>query len=817
MAASDLVGSTFDGWRITALLGQGGMGAVLRATNVRTGQEGAFKVIVAGKTGPKPAARLKREVELLSRLSHPGVVKVLDAGSLPTGRPYYVMELVAGRGLDAILNDEAPLPPRRAALLVARAARALGHAHAQAIIHRDVKPTNIIVREGDEPVVLDFGLAKAVFEDEAERLSVTGQLLGTVAYMSPEQAGTGKEVGPPSDVFSLGIILYELLTGVAPFEGDSAMNVLAKIQTDDPPPLRAHVEGVPAPLEAVCLKALAKSAALRYRDGDAFALDLERFLEGRRTEAKIRSPGRGKATAALVALVALVALSVGLVRGRAPDPVVAEEARKTAHAYAVQAAQQLRKGTLEAAAAEVAHGHAQGATDVPLLDAAEGLVLDGQGRTAEAAPLLERARASATPEIDELFPDHRVDEALARALVAAGRPADAVKALDRALARGVDARSTGGARLKLLRAKARLAAHDEAGALPDYEAARLVLAAQDPRAAMEPELAHAYAARAWSRLATDKTGAVRDLRAAAELDRSVFQGDDARKAAEVLETAARSALDGMAGSIDDPRRAAADRVREVHALYDLAVLLDPTRVATATDFLEKEAPLATPPDANDGVRFLVAARYRKLSVPLANPEVILGNMAEAVASLRAELDRAGKDPVKISSAYQTFSHVHRRQWPDAAFEAEEELRALCPPELLPRWKFIRGLTLGVMNRTEDAHRLLEEAVMDSAPLAPREHLEALFWCGAFENDSKRFPEDAVRHLSELVAIQDREQLPYENGWPFLHLGESLMQLGKIEEANQALMRGYQYGKFDDKRGGDLRTRINLGRDKLRGH
>jgi tetratricopeptide (TPR) repeat protein len=817
MPASDLVGSTFDGWRITALLGQGGMGAVLRATNVRSGEEGALKVIVAGKTGPKPAARLKREVELLSRLSHPGVVKVLGAGSLPNGRPYYVMELVPGRGLDAILNDEAPLPPRRAALLVARAARALGHAHGQAIIHRDVKPTNIIVREGDEPVVLDFGLAKAVFEDEAERLSVTGQLLGTVAYMSPEQAGTGKEVGPPSDVFSLGIILYELLTGVAPFEGDSAMNVLAKIQTDDPPPLRAHVEGVPAALEAICLKALAKEAALRYRDGDALALDLERFLAGRRPEARLRSRGRGKATAALVILAGLVALGVGLVRGRAPDPAVAEEARKTAHAYAVQAAEQLRKGTLDAAAAEVAHGRAQAATDVPLLDAVEGLILEGQGKAAEAAPLLERARASTTTEIDELFPDHRVDEALARALVAAGRAADAVKALDRAIAHGVVARSTSGARLKLARARARLAAHDETGALPDYEAARLVLAAQDARAAMEPEFAHAYAARAWSRLASDRAGAVRDLRAAAELDRSVLQGDDARRAAEVLETAARSALDGMAGSIDDPRRATAERVREVHALYDLAVLLEPTRVATATDLLEKEAPLATLPDANDGVRFLVAARYRKFSVPLANPEVILGNLVEPVAALRADVDRAGKDAAKICAAYQQFSHVHRRQWPDAAFEAEEELRALCPPELLYRWKVIRGLTLGVMNRTEDAHRLLEEAVKDSTARPPGEHVEALFWCGAFENDSKRFPEDAVRHLTDLVAIQDREKIPFENGWPFLHLGESYVQLGKFEEADQALMRGYEYGKFDDKRGGDLRTKVNLGRDRLRGH
>ncbi|RMG12860.1 MAG: serine/threonine protein kinase, partial [Planctomycetota bacterium] len=261
-------------YRILGELGRGGMGVVYRAQD-RAGRDVALKVL-GGRLNPASRARFRREAELTARLRHPGIVRVHDAGEVG-GVPFVAYELVSGgRTLDLASRD---LDREARVRLLAEAARALGHAHAQGLVHRDVKPENVLVDPEGKPHLADFGLA---WSGGADRLTRTGAFVGTPSYMAPEQFD-GSQTGPPApsaDVWSLGVMLYELLAGVRPFEGSTLIELAARIRDGDYPPLRSRDPSLPRALEAVCAKALAVRPEERYPDAGALAADLEAYLRG---------------------------------------------------------------------------------------------------------------------------------------------------------------------------------------------------------------------------------------------------------------------------------------------------------------------------------------------------------------------------------------------------------------------------------------------------------------------------------------------------------------------------------------------------------
>jgi serine/threonine protein kinase/WD40 repeat protein len=297
-------------------LGRGAMGSVLLARDVRADREVALKLAM-DETSPTSLARFKREGELTAALDHPGIVKVHFSGTIE-GRAFLAYEVVEGcRTLDRALPD---LSANERAALVRDAARALGHAHALGIVHRDVKPGNLLVDDQGRLRVADFGLATAL---DLERLTRTGTMAGTPSYMAPEQiAGKKGTTGPTCDVWALGVVLYEALTGVLPFGGVSLMELLAKILAGRPQPPTEHDPTLSPSLSAICMRALMADPAERYADGEALARDVDRALSGESTEAEGASRTRGPGLAVLGMCALLLGIgSVGWIWGRpAGDP-----------------------------------------------------------------------------------------------------------------------------------------------------------------------------------------------------------------------------------------------------------------------------------------------------------------------------------------------------------------------------------------------------------------------------------------------------------------------------------------------------------------
>ncbi len=291
-------------------IGSGGMGSVFRAVDTRTGQAVAVKVLNAVE--PAARKRLAMEAGVLSRLRHRNVVSLLEAGE-EGGRPFLALELIQGRSLQERLDREGPLPPREAARVVRAVALGLAHAHREGVLHRDLKPGNVLLpADGGEPRLSDFGLA-ALLQQEGDRLTRTGALLGTPGFWSPEQAsGRTREVGPASDVYGLGGLLYAALTGRAPIEGDSFAEVMVATINTSPRPPRID----PA-LDGLALRCLSKAPGDRPPSADAVARELARYL------ADWGGASRGPwVVAALALVVAGLSLAVVL-RREPPAPVVA--------------------------------------------------------------------------------------------------------------------------------------------------------------------------------------------------------------------------------------------------------------------------------------------------------------------------------------------------------------------------------------------------------------------------------------------------------------------------------------------------------------
>ncbi|HVX61077.1 MAG TPA: serine/threonine-protein kinase [Pirellulales bacterium] len=307
----------FGDYELLEELARGGMGVVFKARHAKTGRIVALKMILAGESASADdVLRFRIETEAASRLHHPNIVPICDVGRVE-GQRYFAMPLIEGENLATRLAA-GPLVPCRAAELLRDISLAVQHAHERGVIHRDLKPANILLDADARPYIADFGVARRT--DVSARLTRGGQILGTPCYISPEQAaGETDEIGPAADIYSLGAVLYEMLTGRPPFECHRIDVLFAQVLDGEPVAPRRLNPRIPPALETICLKCLARAPGKRYASAEDLAADLQRYLANQpirakagclaaRAVARIRQKPLAAAVAALA--IAVASLSV---------------------------------------------------------------------------------------------------------------------------------------------------------------------------------------------------------------------------------------------------------------------------------------------------------------------------------------------------------------------------------------------------------------------------------------------------------------------------------------------------------------------------
>src|SRR5262245_665030 len=264
------------GYELLEVLGRGGMGVVYKARQLGLNRIVALKMVLAGaNASPQDLSRFRAEAEAVAQLAHPNIVQIYEIGE-QAGCPFLALEYVGGGSLAQQL-DGTPLAPKQAAQMVQSLARAVQHAHEKGIVHRDLKPANVLLSAEGTPKIADFGLAKRADSNQAHTL--TGTILGSPSYMAPEQAeGATDKIGPATDVYALGVILYEMLTGRPPFKGSTLIETIEQVREHDPVPPRFLLPKTPRDLETICLKCLEKSPHRRYASAAELADDLRSFL-----------------------------------------------------------------------------------------------------------------------------------------------------------------------------------------------------------------------------------------------------------------------------------------------------------------------------------------------------------------------------------------------------------------------------------------------------------------------------------------------------------------------------------------------------------
>ncbi|MGX9792216.1 protein kinase domain-containing protein [Mycobacterium sp. MMS18-G62] len=271
-----LVGAMLDGrYRVETLIATGGMSAVYRGLDLRLDRPVALKIMDSRYAHDNQfLTRFQREARAVARLKDPGLVAVYDQG-IDGQHPFLVMELIEGGTLRELLRERGPMPPHAVAAVLGPVLGGLAVAHQAGLVHRDIKPENVLISDGGEVKIADFGLVRAVAE---AKITSTSVILGTAAYLSPEQVGTGN-ASPRSDVYSVGILAYELLTGATPFTGDSALAVAYQRMDNDVAPPSTVISGVPAQFDELVVRATARDPAERYADAQHMAAELEAIVD----------------------------------------------------------------------------------------------------------------------------------------------------------------------------------------------------------------------------------------------------------------------------------------------------------------------------------------------------------------------------------------------------------------------------------------------------------------------------------------------------------------------------------------------------------